>query len=149
MRPSGNVLFQLSFSFVSVSHGTFSLTNMMKKWWNAHLCLILVVCAGVANSGADSPDTVPTVCASGDRRCELKCHWSNETRQASPDSERAVYLSVIMVARHDGSNFCQMPADACLHRCFACGYSDAKPLFSTSAASLSPPCELTGQRRPI
>jgi len=27
-----------------------------------------------------------------------------------------LYLSVIMVARHDGSDFCQQPTDSCLDR---------------------------------
>jgi hypothetical protein len=32
------------------------------------------------------------------------------------EEEEELYLSVVMVARHDGSAFCQDPPDACLHR---------------------------------
>ena len=56
-------------------------------------------------------------------RRRRRCVWerSGESEAVVTDGEESgdMYLSIIMVGRHDGTRFCQVPADACLDRMHA------------------------------
>jgi hypothetical protein len=50
------------------------------------------------------------------RRCEWTRVDASEAAVTDVEDPGEVYLSIIMVGRHDGTRYCQVPADACLDR---------------------------------
>jgi hypothetical protein len=50
------------------------------------------------------------------RRCTWERGGVSEAAVTEGEEAGDLYLSVIMVSRHDGTQFCQMPADGCLDR---------------------------------